>query len=841
MANSDVQPILEIENLDISFFVRAGEIPAVMDFSCKIMPGETMGLVGESGCGKSTVALGIMRDMGNRGKIVGGTIKYKGRDMGEMSPEELRDIRGSKIAMIYQEPMASLNPAMKIRKQLMEVLLLHENVSNEEAYNRSLDMVASVKLPDPARIMDSYPHQLSGGQQQRIVIAMALLSNPDLLLLDEPTTALDVTVEAGIVELVKELGRKTGTSMLFISHNLGLILETCDKITVMYSGEAVETGTVHDVFDRMRHPYTQGLFNSIPLPGADKNSRPLIAIPGQLPLPHERPKGCNFGPRCEHFNEAKCNAGAIRMKPVHGEPDHRSRCTRIDEIDWFAEPERPVVTEAVEPGDVVLQIDELKKYYDVAANKIFGGSDTRTVKANETISFNAREAETVAIVGESGCGKSTLAKVLLGLEKKTDGFVKLDNLEIGDVEVADRETGTVASVQMVFQNPFDTLNPSHSVGSQIIRTLEKFKIGNSQSDRQQKMLELLDLVKLPREFAVRMPRQLSGGQKQRIGVARAFAGQPKVVVADEPVSALDVSVQAAVTELLMEIQREAKTTMLFISHDLSIVRYIADRVVVMYLGHIVEQGDTDTIFSPPYHPYTEALLSAIPIADTSVQKKHIVLDGDIPSALNPPSGCPFQTRCPRKMQVEGNLCETEVPPQRKLGNGHEIKCHLSQAVLDSMEPVIVLGEKKTSPAKSKKTKEVTAIKASPAKSSTVATAAGVAGIAAVVATTKAKSTAKPKAKAVTKTKTKAPVKSVAKSKDARPPKIKKPAKPDDLKLISGIGPKLEGVLHGLGIYKFEQIAKWKKAERDWVDGYLNFKGRIDRDEWVAQAKKLAKK
>jgi len=626
---------------------------------------------------------------------------------------------------------------------------------------------------------------------------------------------------------------------LFISHNLGLILETCDKITVMYSGEAVETGKVHEVFDRMRHPYTQGLFNSIPLPGADKNSRPLIAIPGQLPLPHQRPFGCNFGPRCPHFDEEKCNSKVVRMTPVKGNPDHKSRCSRIEEIDWFAEPERPVVAEATPVGDVVLKVDELKKYYDVAANTMFGG-DTRTVKANETISFYAREAETVAIVGESGCGKSTLAKVLLGLETKTAGEVKLGNLEIGDVEVGDRETDTVASVQMVFQNPFDTLNPSHSVGGQIIRTLEKFKIGNSQADRRQRMLELLDLVKLPRAFADRMPRQLSGGQKQRIGVARAFAGQPKVVVADEPVSALDVSVQAAVTELLMEIQREAKTTMLFISHDLSVVRYIADRVVVMYLGHIVEQGDTDTIFSPPYHPYTEALLSAIPIADTSVQKKHIVLDGDIPSALNPPSGCPFQTRCPRKMQVEGDLCEREVPPMRKLGNGHEVKCHLSQEVLDSMEPVIVLGEKKTS---DKKVATKTTPKKSPAKQKTVATAAAVVASAATVVATSSKKKSVPsvKSKAKLSTAKAAPRSAAAKAKDARPSKMKKPVKPDDLKLISGIGPKLEGVLNGLGIYKFEQISKWKKAERDWVDGYLNFKGRIDRDNWVSQAKKLSKK
>ncbi len=687
-----VEPILEIDNLNISFFVRAGEIPAVMDFSCKVMPGETMGLVGESGCGKSTVALGIMRDMGNRGKIVGGSIKFRGRDMGEMSEQELRDIRGSKIAMIYQEPMASLNPAMKIGKQLMEVLIIHENVSKDEAYNRSLAMLESVKLPDPARVMSAFPHQISGGQQQRIVIAMALLSKPDLLLLDEPTTALDVTVEAGIVELIKELARETGTSMLFISHNLGLILETCDRITVMYSGEAVETGTVHDVFDRMRHPYTQGLFNSIPLPGADKNTRPLVAIPGQLPLPMERPVGCNFGPRCDHYIESACNAGAVRMQSVDEEKDHRSRCVRINDIDWNAEPDRPVVTDPTTPGEVVLDVKELKKYYNVAANQMFGGSETRTVKANESITLQARESETVAIVGESGCGKSTLAKVLLGLETATDGEVTLSGVSIGDVDVGDRTTDTVASVQMVFQNPFDTLNPSHSVGSQIMRTLEKFDIGDSNEDRHERMLQLLDLVKLPRAFAKRMPRQLSGGQKQRIGVARAFAGQPKVVVADEPVSALDVSVQAAVTELLMEIQREAKTTMLFISHDLSVVRYIADRVVVMYLGHIVEQGSTDDIFAPPYHPYTEALLSAIPIADTSVEKKHIVLDGDIPSALNPPSGCPFQTRCGHKSKVPNGLCDKEMPGIRELANGHSIKCHLSDQDLAEMVPVISFSE-----------------------------------------------------------------------------------------------------------------------------------------------------
>ena len=681
-------PILEIENLSISFLTRLFEIPAVMDFSCTVMPGEALGLVGESGCGKSTVALGVMQDLGVNGKCVSGSIKFKGRELTTMSQAELRGLRGSEIAMIYQEPMASLNPAMKIGKQLMEVPMIHEGMSKADAYAMAIDIVESVRLPDPARIMGSFPHQLSGGQQQRIVIAMALMSKPSLLILDEPTTALDVTVEAGIVDLVKDLGQKYGTSMLFISHNLGLILDTCDRLCVMYSGEAVETGSIKDVFDKMRHPYTQALFRSIPLPGADKNSHPLVAIPGNFPLPHERPNGCNFGPRCNYFEAERCDVGEIKMEPFHGDQRHESRCLKFDEIDWDAEVEAGSDTQKTVVGDVVLKVENLKKYYEVAANAIFGGGEKRVVKANETISFEARESETLAIVGESGCGKSTLAKVLMGLETATDGCVELLGKQVEVIPIEERETKTVSSVQMVFQNPFDTLNPAMTVGSQIKRALEIFGIGSGEADRNERMLKLLDLVKLPRAFAERMPRQLSGGQKQRVGIARAFAGAAQIVVADEPVSALDVSVQAAVTDLLMEIQRENKTTLLFISHDLSIVRYLSDRVMVMYLGHVVEMGTTDDIFSPPYHPYTEALLSAVPIADTSIVKKHVVLEGDIPSAMNPPTGCPFQTRCNYKDNVKGGLCEKEVPPMKTVMSGHVMKCHLDDKVLDAMEPVI---------------------------------------------------------------------------------------------------------------------------------------------------------
>ncbi|APX14594.1 ABC transporter ATP-binding protein [Phaeobacter inhibens] len=681
-------PILEIDKLSISFFTRLREIPAVMDFSVSVMPGEAVGLVGESGCGKSTVALGVMQDLGKNGRIVGGSIKFKGRDVAEMSAEELRDVRGNEIAMIYQEPMASLNPAMKIGKQLMEVPMIHEGVSKEEAYRRALEVVTDVRLPDPERMLNSFPHQLSGGQQQRIVIAMALMSKPALLILDEPTTALDVTVEAAVVELVKDLGKKYGTSMLFISHNLGLVLETCDRLCVMYSGEAVERGSIHDVFDEMQHPYTQALFRSIPLPGADKNARPLVAIPGNFPLPHERPPGCNFGPRCDYFEAGRCDAQDIPMVPVQGNDRHHTRCLRHDEIDWAAPITVGEQKEKPEVGEVVLKIDELRKYYEVSANALFDSGARKVVKANETLSFEARESETLAIVGESGCGKSTFAKVLMGLETATAGAIQLDGRNIEATPIEQRDTRTVSDVQMVFQNPFDTLNPSMTVGRQIMRALEIFGIGDSTAARKARMLELLDLVKLPRAFADRMPRQLSGGQKQRVGIARAFAGGARIVVADEPVSALDVSVQAAVTDLLMEIQRKEKTTLLFISHDLSIVRYLSDRVMVMYLGHVVELGTTDQVFAPPYHPYTEALLSAVPIADTSVEKRHIVLEGDIPSAMNPPPGCPFQTRCRWKSKVADGLCEREVPPVRTLDGGHQVKCHLSDADLTEMEPVI---------------------------------------------------------------------------------------------------------------------------------------------------------
>jgi peptide/nickel transport system ATP-binding protein len=683
-------PVLEIKDLNLSYYTRAGEIPAVIDFSLTVQKGESIGLVGESGCGKSTVALAIMNYMGNNGAIKSGSIKFKGVELTTLGEEELRQLRGSKISMIYQEPFAALNPSMTLGRQLMEVPMTHEGIDAQAAYTRALKTLDDVRIPDPERVMAAYPHQISGGQQQRVVIAMALLSNPALLLLDEPTTALDVTVEAGITKLIADISKKYGTSQIYISHNLGLILEVCDRVFVMYSGEVVEEGTINSLFTWPRHPYTHGLFGCIPLPTADKNAAPLRPIRGQLPLPHERPPGCYFGPRCDYFAAGECDAKPVAMDWVTGSAmsDHRVRCCRWRDIDWGVELERGEKKAPMPIGEKTLEVEHMQKYYELRDNSIralISGNRVRYVKANEALDFDARKAETVAIVGESGCGKSTFAKVLMGLETATSGTVTHAGNEIGRIPVRERSPKQLGSLQMVFQNPFDTLNPSHTVGAQIARVIKKFGVETEKGKIQQRVLELLDIVKLPRDFYIRRPRQLSGGQKQRVGIARAFAGNPSMVIADEPVSALDVSVAAAVTELLMDIQRKNSTTLLFISHDLSVVRYLADRIVVMYLGQIMERGTTEEVFSPPYHPYTEALLSAVPIADPEVSKREIVLEGNLPSVLNPPRGCPFVTRCPRKL---GRQCEEERPAVQMASEGHAIACHIPLEVLRSIEPVI---------------------------------------------------------------------------------------------------------------------------------------------------------
>jgi peptide/nickel transport system ATP-binding protein len=668
-------PLLELRDVRISYFVRAGEANVVPGLSLSLRRGEAMGLVGESGCGKSTVALAIMRYLGRAGRVVGGQILFEGRNLAALGEDELRRIRGRRIAMVYQDPMSSLNPVMTVGRQLMEVPMLHEGVGAAEARRRALTMLAEVNLPDPENVLARSPHQLSGGQQQRIVIAMALITSPSLLIMDEPTTGLDVTVEAAVLDLVRALRRRHNSAILFISHNLGTVVRVCDRIGVMYGGELVEEGTIRQVFGNPRHPYTRGLLDCLPTLGRDKRAAPLIPIPGpisgQIASLTARAPGCGFATRCAHVDDARCARAPIPVTPVAGEPAHRVRCVRATEL-----PARlgrhgvAGAAEAQEPREPVLTTERLGKLYHPRGG-LFAAS-RQGVRALSDVDLSAAKGRTLAIVGESGCGKSTLARVFSGLETATEGRVRLSGVEVGDVAVDARPRKLRRTLQMVFQNPDSTLNPSHTVGYAIARALRRLR-GLRAAEARREVERLLATVKLPAEFAGRKPHQLSGGQKQRVAIARALAGDPEVIVADEPVSALDVSVQASIINLLSELQADRGATLVFISHDLSIVRYLADQVAVMYLGKVVEFGRVEDIFAPPFHPYTEALLSAVPVPDPEAQHARIVLEGPLPSASEVPRGCPFATRCPRKV---GAVCDDTQPPEQRLPNGHRIACHI---------------------------------------------------------------------------------------------------------------------------------------------------------------------
>jgi peptide/nickel transport system ATP-binding protein len=683
-------PLLELDNVSISYFPRTGEVPAVTGVSLALYPQEAVGLVGESGCGKSTLALAILRHFGGGSRVVGGAIRFAGRDMAELDGEELRRVRGGVIGVVYQEAMSALNPSLRIGEQLAEAAVFHVGVDWPEARRRAQAMLDHVKLPDPERVMAAFPHQLSGGQQQRVVIAMALLPQPQLLVLDEPTTSLDVTVEAGILELIGSLRASLGTSLLFISHNLGLVAQVCQRVAVMYSGEVVEEGPVSDIFAAPLHPYTRGLIRCMPQPHLERALAKLHPIPGQVSPPGERAPGCVFGPRCEHFRAGLCDRERIILRASDASARRRVRCLRWRDISEERVYETPPAGHA-RGEEAALIVTDLDKFYPIEAGVLWGflrrGSG-RTIRANDKLSFRVRRGQALAIVGESGCGKSTFAKVLMGLEAATSGEVRFGDIDLAKLSVERRSGELLRQLQMVFQNPEETLNPCFTVGAQIARAVRKLGVERGHALVSARVRELLQLTKLPMGFAVRRPRQLSGGQKQRVAIARAFAGSPALVVADEPVSALDVSVQAAITELLLEIQRARGTTLVIISHDLGFVRYIADRVVVMYLGQVMEAGSVEQIFAPPYHPYTEALLSAAPVADPRVRRSRIVLSGEPASPFDPPGGCPFHTRCPRKL---GPICETEPPPLRRAEESHRIHCHIPLEELRRTAPVFGIG------------------------------------------------------------------------------------------------------------------------------------------------------
>ena len=677
--------VLEVNGLTISYGTRKGEVEAASDISFRVSRGETLGLVGESGCGKSTVAYGIVGFLGANGRIVGGSIRFEGKELVGRSQAELKNLRGDRVAMVYQDPMQALNPSMRLGEQLSEVLTCHQQIPKPEAWDRSVQMLRRVHMPDPEDIMKRYPHQVSGGQQQRVVLAMAMLNNPALLIMDEPTTALDVTVEAAVLDLIEELKKDFQTSIIFITHNLGVIARVSDRLCVMYAGELVEKGPASEIFFKPGHPYTRGLLNCVPRLGQSKTESVLTPIRGSVPpLSLRQRHECIFAPRCDHAAQPCREVRPPFMQLV---PGHTARCIKAGEIHLLPPAEElrktePAVPEAApdeSAGDVLLRSERLKVYYPQESNSVtslFGLGEKRFVKAVDEVSVQVSKARTLGIVGESGCGKSTLAKGLIGLEPVSGGKAEFLGIDITR-PVSERETEIVREMQMVFQNPDSTLNPSYSIGRQIARPIKKFHIV-PKSKVKDEALRLLEAVRLDASYYDRFPHQLSGGEKQRVGIARALASRPDLIICDEPVSALDVSVQASVINLLLEIEERFGTALIFIAHDLSVVRFFSDRVAVMYLGQIVEIGSAEAIYAPPHHPYTEALLSAVPIPDPQAAPKRIRLEGNVPSALAPPGGCRFHTRCPRRGEMlpdKGKICETD-PPTWQEEAGHRILCHI---------------------------------------------------------------------------------------------------------------------------------------------------------------------
>ena len=687
--------VLEVEHLSIAYETRKGDVEAVRDVSFSIREGETVGLVGESGCGKSTIAYGIVNHLGPNGKITNGQIRFQATDLVNRSQAELKAIRGNSIAMVFQDPMQALNPSLRLGEQLAEVLTCHRNISEKEAWERSIRMLKRVNMPDPEDVMRRYTHQISGGQQQRVVIAMAMLNNPALLIMDEPTTALDVTVEAAVLDLIDELKNDFNAANVFITHNLGVVARISDFLCVMYAGQMVEKGTVSDVFKRPCHPYTRGLMAAVPKLGDSKLDSVLYPIRGRVPAPANRPRdACIFAPRCDYATGECLEA---RPAMVQISPDHAARCYYALDIE-----SRPKTTRRrkatvkkikdTAADEAVLDSENLKVWYPKAADSVvslFGLGEKKYVKAVDDVSLRVSKGRTLGLVGESGCGKSSLVKGLIGLEPLTGGRMQFLDIEVSE-GVTSRAADLIKEMQMVFQNPDSTLNPSYTVGRQIARPIQRFRTVPRDQVKPE-VIRLLNAVRLSKTYYDRLPRQLSGGEKQRVGIARALASRPDLIICDEPVSALDVSVQAAVINLLLEIQQTFGTSMIFIAHDLSVVRYFSDDIAVMYLGQIVEIGPAERIYDPPYHPYTEALLAAVPIADPEAEQKEIRLSGNVPSALNPPSGCYFHTRCPRRAELladGGKICETDRPPWQQNGSGHRILCHIPIETLTTVAPVV---------------------------------------------------------------------------------------------------------------------------------------------------------
>jgi len=673
---------LDVRGLSVAYGRGPDSVAAVRDVDLHVPPGSTVGLVGESGSGKTTLALAVLRALPAGARIGPGRVTLDGDDVLAMQPEELRAYWRTRVALVPQDPLPSMNPSHPVGRQLAESL--QPDRPGQADRDEIDDMLDSVGIGDPRRIRRSYPFELSGGQQQRVMIAMALLGRPELLVMDEPTSNLDVTTEAAILELVRERVRGTGTAVLYVSHSLAVVASLCDQVVVLYAGELVERAPVEPLYRQPLHPYTIGLLDSVPRIGRSKRQAPLRPIPGRIPSAAERPAGCIFAARCPAVEDA-CRAQRPGMDAA-GE-DHAVACRRWQEIVAGTidarQPAPPSFHDDDGADTVVLRAERIDKRFTVRRSVVDRllrrpGSE---VHALRRVDLQLRHGRTLGLVGESGSGKSTFARAVVGLEPADAGrFTFLgDPL---DRRVERRSRDQVRRLQMVFQSSDEALSPQRSVGATLRRALVRLA-GTDRSAAGEAVATLLESVALTPDYAERRPGELSGGEKQRVAIARAFASGAEAILFDESVSGLDVSVQAAVLNLLDRLQREHDASYLFISHDLAVVAHLADDVAVLYLGQVMESGPAGHVLARPYHPYTEALLAAVPRPDPSAGPAREPLAGELPDPRQVAAGCPFATRCPR---VLGPVCHEQAPPQQLSADGdHRIRCHIEPAELERLQ------------------------------------------------------------------------------------------------------------------------------------------------------------
>jgi peptide/nickel transport system ATP-binding protein len=670
-SSAQANVLLDIAGLGVEFHTVAGVVRAVDGISFQVKRGEFLAIVGESGCGKSVTALSIMRLLpAKTAQVKASRIGFDGHDLTSLPEADMRHLRGQHMSMIFQEPMSSLNPVLTIGDQITEPLIEHLQMSREMADARAVELLKMVGISEPERRLSQYPHEFSGGMRQRVMIAIGLACEPKLIIADEPTTALDVTIQAQILELLKDISSRLGIAIVLITHNLGVVAAYADTVNVMYAARIIERGPAADIFARPLHPYTVGLMRSVPRLDRPRVTR-LAAIEGMPPNLLSPPAGCRFRERCP-IVEPRCEQAPPLTREGAADAEHSVACWRSDEVlanaaTLYGEETAMTGTKAAIEGQVLLKVSGLKQYFSVSMRH---GLATRhvNIRAVDDISLHVRAGETVGLVGESGCGKTSAGRAILHLSVPTGGTIEFDTqrLDAGNIAAIRR------NMQVIFQDPFSSLNPRMTVGRILTEPLKVHNLRPDSASRKARVAELLEQVGLYPYMADRYPHELSGGQRQRVGIARALALEPRMIVCDEPVSALDVSVQAQIINLLDDLQRRYGLAYLFIAHDLAVVRHIAHRVIVMYLGKIMEVGEGDDLYHSPKHPYTRALLDAAPVPDPVIERsrQRTILQGELPSPLNPPSGCVFSTRCP----IRVDRCQTGVPPLQQLDNGRGVAC-----------------------------------------------------------------------------------------------------------------------------------------------------------------------